>query len=626
MEELRSVLSQAGSQAPAEMLGPIAALNELRAVCDSVAQGREAPYQPNRESLAADVKFALTGLGKGVRDEIGPVFKDFIGTVGKLSTSLGSASETRVVAMETEPFLNRLRSDDVVAAAWRDLQDALQDPSADAEHCELRLMQLAELAEHRGVDYLAWVKAAERAISGNTATVTDLAASLETDAPALDKSGDVPPEQRLRICADALKQLPARQDVAVWCVLLDAQLQRDAIDIGPVKLFRASLSLKDIRDGKAVDDSGETVEGPPELADPQTLVNMGDFLKDSQQEVGCTLARVLVNDTTPTRASDQARSVLRGLIDLTDTDTAWRLLDGEYVHGFRGGGHWSSLRDPEVAERYRRRRPPQFDRTLLGLQQVNREFVASWIAGDPSAARRVDDGLFVAAARQVHSPQQRVILSVRAVEHAFAHVKVGSKGSWVDAALRYLTPMVVNNVLATDIRDAADLAQIVTFHDQHASADLKGRLQHLTHPPQGAKPYTWQEFVEALAELLPEANKLLTEPSRRKRILSEAERLLTDPVFTLGRLADLKERADTMIKRTSRQRNSLTHGTGTDERVLRNVDPFALLIAQFSAGPDLLHDPPGIDPLAEMEKDRLHALEREARLKARHDPWKVMWR
>jgi len=80
-----------------------------------------------------------------------------------------------------------------------------------------------------------------------------------------------------------------------------------------------------------------------------------------------------------------------------------------------------------------------------------------------------------------------------------------------------------------------------------------------------------------------------------------------------------------LLARTERQRNALTHGTGTTEAVVRGVDGFAVVLARYAANEMMHQASTGKEPLIELERDRVQALEREARLTAGDGPLGVLW-
>lgn len=161
LRALRRQLSRRGDAAPADTLGPVSALLELDAVCAGMLAGRGGPNQTNRSSLVDDLQRALGALGPETRKEAGQTLESFQRDLKKLGRRLDSTQGARVAALSLRVMLDQLKSEALVAAAWQDAVAVFDDVEASAERCELRLRQLVELAEHRGVDYADWALIAE---------------------------------------------------------------------------------------------------------------------------------------------------------------------------------------------------------------------------------------------------------------------------------------------------------------------------------------------------------------------------------------------------------------------------------------------------------------------------------
>src|ERR1051325_2856879 len=75
--ELLEDLLNASPEDPTYALAPMAALQEIVAVCESIEAGRGAPNAADRRSLQADVQLALTSPGEELRRQIQPTWSDF---------------------------------------------------------------------------------------------------------------------------------------------------------------------------------------------------------------------------------------------------------------------------------------------------------------------------------------------------------------------------------------------------------------------------------------------------------------------------------------------------------------------------------------------------------------------
>jgi len=110
------------------------------------------------------------------------------------------------------------------------------------------------------------------------------------------------------------------------------------------------------------------------------------------------------------------------------------------------------------------------------------------------------------------------------------------------------------------------------------------------------------------------------------RLARETVDILTSPKGALRRLNELGTRFDRLLARTERQRNALTHGTGTTNAAVSGIDSFAVVLARYAANEVMHQVITGKEPLIQLERDRAHALERDARLEAGEDPLGVLWR
>lgn len=109
------------------------------------------------------------------------------------------------------------------------------------------------------------------------------------------------------------------------------------------------------------------------------------------------------------------------------------------------------------------------------------------------------------------------------------------------------------------------------------------------------------------------------------RLVREADAVLNSAAGARRRLGELRDRFETLLARTERQRNALTHGTGTTTAVLNHVDQFATILARYSAQEAMRQAETGKEPLVELERHRIRALEQDARLEVGHAPLDVFW-
>lgn len=103
-------LTARGQEAPPDVLGPIATLRELEAVCESIRSGHEAPHRSNRISLQADALFAFSELGPKVTEQISHLEKDFRSMLGEITAKKGldASGTVRALALTVGSMLEQL--------------------------------------------------------------------------------------------------------------------------------------------------------------------------------------------------------------------------------------------------------------------------------------------------------------------------------------------------------------------------------------------------------------------------------------------------------------------------------------------------------------------------------------
>jgi len=570
----------------------------------------------------------MSSLGPEVTDLIAPLLPDFKKQVGGLGSTLDSVPATKTVYLALISFLQRLGTAEAVAAGWRDVVATFRNLDASAECCEMRILQLVELAEHRGVDYENWAQKAERILGDDARILASLGETVggvsdaQKDTARVQLAG-VNEERRIQLCEGALSELPDKSAIAVWLALTEASLMYPCLAVGRITLFDAEWWPDRILEGSAFTEAGEKIPAPQELNEEVFRQALTDALGDWPTKTGCTLVRVWFEESTPTLARNAARMVVRGLIDLAGPNTSWRLLDGEMTWTPQ---HWSGrgYADPDEEARARKRKPPRLDRTQAGIQQFDSAFIGRWLDGSEEAQRGADDALWVATLRHTQSYEQRTILAVRAVEYALGHVKAGASGNWVDAAGRYLRSVLVNHVLLNELQDALFAALSAIERCPKRPDGLRERLARMASPPDNAH-YTWSMLTREMAEVLPQVPQILADGSMEQRIIRGAADFLQSPEAALKKLADIEAWFERMLARTSRQRNALVHSTGTVRTVLQNIDDFALLLATYASDEPLRRAQDGRKPLADFELDRVQFLERQSRLKAGAPPSEVLW-
>ncbi len=183
-----------------------------------------------------DVQVALSSLGPRLTSEIAALLVDFRRLVAEIPNAFDDVGDVMALKLATESMLEQLKTNEAVAAAWRDVVSTFKDPEKSTEDRELRVMQLAELAEFRGVDYEAWATQAQWILMDNPEVLADLGA-VDRDELADDQVlAGVDELRRLQLCGEELARVPRQSEVVVWLALADAPLHADCIVNGPIQI------------------------------------------------------------------------------------------------------------------------------------------------------------------------------------------------------------------------------------------------------------------------------------------------------------------------------------------------------------------------------------------------------
>jgi hypothetical protein len=611
------------------VLGPVGALRELEAICEGMLAGRGGPAAANRPSLVSDLSLALRKLGPRTTASAGKTLTSFQAELSRIKERLETPQGARVIALSLAVLFDKLAEELVVAAAWWDTVDAFTDDEVAAETCELRVAQLVELVENRGVDFSRWTNLAEGLLGDDARTLKWAGEDVLVDDETGLQFGGIDEQRRLELCAQTLAELPSRARFAVWLLIDNAALSDAFQSVGPIWLFDSRFWPDAVRSGEAAKRVGQNLPVPPELADWDEAKLALGWDADTQMFRGVDLqsprllARVWVESTTVAGATDQARTVVQGMVDLATPDSGWLLLDGYAT--WREGLGWShqGFRDPRAAAAAHVRHPAH-DRTASKLEDLDAQFMERWLRAEPAALEAVDDALWTVAVERAPSPSHRIMLAIRAVERTLGQARQKRSDSWAEAASRYLRGSWVDFTLANEVLDAGFCAVNGLPDKSGANADLNHSLHALMFPPSDS-PGTMAAFVRGFAALGDDVVAALLEGSMEHRIVREAIAVLTSSESALKRLAGLGTCFDRLLERTERQRNALTHGTGTTRTVVAGVDAFVVVLAQYMAQETLRRAATGKEPLIEFERSRVRALEQQARLEVGESPLSVLW-
>jgi hypothetical protein len=616
---LRRQLGERGESAPPDVLGLVTALSELEAVCDGLLDGRGGPNRPNRDSLRDDVSRALGALGKHAAKACGEVLRAFQKELPRLPSRLDRPQGARALSLSLGPLFEHLREPPVVRAAWRDATETFLQTSSSAEDCELRVRQIVELAELAGVDWDARSSTLESILSDHREALSRLGVDIEASDEDTSGFARLPEARRLELCEERVAEPAPRSAVAVWLVIDNAAVEDGYLNLGSVQLFDQSLWPDAARPGGELERRVEEFTGLPELAGPDARTSFGG-LDASEHRL---YARVRFDDTPVSTARARAREVMVSLIELANTRTDWKMLDGAMSWRADGGWSGSTFSDPDEAPARSRPVHPVFDRTAEGLTEFDHAFIGRLLAGDVRALEAVDDALWSVAVDRGPGAAQRVVLATRALERVLSHARENAQDSWAKPAARFLRAAWVDYTLRNEMLDAGTVAAPLNRDVSIAHLAVYDEVRAAIWLPATAGKHTFS--ATGLSSISPKLISVLDDGSIERRVIGEAAAVLDDPNAARVRMKALGWRFDRLLARAERQRNAIVHGTGVHEPVLATVDNFLRVLVLYVAQEAMSRAVTGDEPLAGLERMRSRALLVDERLRSGERPVDVLY-
>jgi hypothetical protein len=614
--ELRRVLGERGVWAPAEIMGPVSALQEVRAVVESMLGGRGGPNQRNRPSLVIDIGMALGALGPETRVAAGVALEQFQKSLRELPRRLDRPQGARVVALALKPLLERLGEPATIQAAWRDTLNTFCDIGSTMQQCELRLMQLAELAELGGVDFDQRAEVLQAILSDDAAALHQLGALSTPPQPGQAYAG-WSEQQRLNEC-EARVAVPAEvADLAVWLVIDEAALVNGYLALGPIQFFDQVLVPDEAQPGGSLEKRIDDYQPPAELAQ---WADVAAAFTDLPKVKHRLYARVWLPQTSQGEARRRASRVVQDVIDVANPNSDWVLLSG---YASWNGRHWS--RTGFVHPDHLRDRPVHavFERTASSLEDFRGEYLTRLLAGEEVAREALDDALWAATLDRTPGLGQRVVLGIRSLERTLSQAQVSEGESWSVAAARYLQAPWVRFALAEQL-ELAGFAAYVGISITNPSLNLaRSQVHEAVWVP--VAPGKREFSVQGLAQEADFALQYLDPSSYDYRLVSDAQAVLGDPAIALQRLSDLEAAFDRLLARSERHRNAIVHGTRPSPQATATVDDFIRILARLVAQEAMRQAETGKEPLIEFERSRLRYLEAKGELHAGENPLDVLF-
>lgn len=482
----------------------------------------------------------------------------------------------------------------------------------------MRVRQLADLAGHRGVDVGARVDTLEFLLGDDAHVLARFDASVSAPADGTPQYGRVSERRRLAICEEVWPDLPERSGVAVWLVIDNASLEAGFLQVGPISLFNQTMWPDGLRADGTMSRLVEGFVPPPELADDEAS-SWFDNLTATDHRL---FARVWLDDVPTSVARERAREVLQAMIDLAKSDSAWILLEGEV--SWRDGGGWSGSTFEHPVDVASANAPvhPIFERTAANLKDFSADFVRRWLASDGLAVESVDDALWTVAVERAPAAPQRVVLAIRSLERTLSRAREAREDSWSKAANRYLRAPWVKYTLNNQLFDAGLSAVHGLPRGNTENETRHQRVQDAVLPMAGAGQRRFSK--RGLVAMSSDALDALPEGSMDHRQVRDAVQVLTSSTAAIERLDELGARFDSLLGRSERLRNALVHGTGVHGPTLATIDHFLVVLARYVAQEAMRQAETGQEPLIELERERVSALDCRDRLVSGEDPLDVL--
>jgi hypothetical protein len=567
----------------AHVLRPLAALDEVIAVCESIRGGRQAPQPHDRRSLRADVQRALTGLGPELRRALEPTRHDYFhGELADLPELLDDAGGGVVRLLNaTKVLRERVLGPSSSQAAWRDLLAAVRSGFGE-EVARLHALQLREVDEALGHEW-QW---------------------REMRLRELMRAGEFDDVE------EVLSLPPTRVAQVAWFIFANADIPDGYLRVGQVQFFSHRLWPEAVT-------SREFMARIPEAEFPAELDEHAlEQIKPNDDAEHHVYARV---ELTGPRAQGTrnpwaherppqgwARELVSAIVEAATFrlgGSAWKLLSGVAVYAgtvsdesgtFGNWGGSFGFVDPGVYDN-QPRGLPLHEGTGEALESLEPRFADLVAEGDPTAIDAVGEVRWYEATRKQIDPAQRVALHVRAFERA---LPMPGSERWSDAVKHYFAEFWALDQFDSELFELAHACELaIRRHDYRALERLEQWLVR-----DGLR------FTIALGAFLRTAAKLDPLVPRTYRLerrrLREAVRYAADPAATRERLREFEHRFVILLDRAQRQRNAVVHGVKTVPDVVASVDRFVARIAAYVVAQSVEGAATGEDLVEAIERGR----------------------
>jgi hypothetical protein len=261
---------------------------------------------------------------------------------------------------------------------------------------------------------------------------------------------------------------------------------------------------------------------------------------------------------------------------------------------------------------------PVFQSTGRNIADFSPSFVDRLLAGGDAESEAMQDALWTVSVERAAASTQRVVLATRALERGLSRARTTADDTWAEPAERFLRAPWIRYALYGELMDAA-YAALYLMPDRHGGnaqvfSELHDELFREAEP--GRRLFDPTRLKGSLPKVL----ALLPEGSMQHRLARDALAVVSDRESASAAIARLDRRFRALLARTERQRNALTHGTGTHDVVVKTVDSFVTLLVRLVAQEAMRQATTGEQPLVELERWRADLIDVEIALNAAGDP------
>jgi hypothetical protein len=595
------------NQAPPFTLAFPAVLAELSVATNSARAGRIMESKEDRKSLRNDLASSIDALGPRFAEEVKLTLEPLKAEFPRLPTLLGDPAGAQRLEGIVENVRERCESVAVVEAAWADTVEAFHG-DGEADLCEFRVLQLAEVVNHRGGN---WDQLHSRLASIVNNDLRSIEPIFDGDLPTKDKEHELAGlsvGERIALCAKVLGELPESGNLTVWLGFQNALLHQQYLKIGPVEFFTGQVWPEAIEEGWPHQD--ETIKEEFEAE------NLGLFWGENPPDLPFVLCRVKLGEYTIGGGVERARRLTRDLIRAAKPGSEWRMLSGGAAY-VKGRGWWGSpLQEAYVTTTDRF--SPEFEPTADELERLQSAVVERLRDGDPNLHAAVSDIDWAERVSALKDKTQKVALSVRLLERL---LPIAPGEHWTAAACHYMVDIWCKLQIAQSVSEVGHNAvAVVEFHAPVIGWQQPWRNRLLPHQARSYR-IEYEEIIRALPELI----ELAPPYKLASRTIAGLARRFESPETVLAWKAELTDGFQQLIERVARQRNQILHGADTSPQAIASIERFLEWLQSQLALDALGAAEERMSPAVRLEGRRNHVRSCWAEVEAGKDPVEVLF-